>query len=167
MTNPDMRFVAFHEAGHAVAHWVLYQRAPQRITIEPEAADEGGYVESKSPRWFLEEAVGGCVLFPTARMLDRVQREIIELLAGEIAQRRFAPNSVEHIHGRSDRLQVVQLAELICGSDEERFAFERWLRIRAEGLMERHWELVEAVADVLLKRGTLLSRHFRAIVRGA
>jgi hypothetical protein len=148
--RPRARSAAYHEAGHAVADWVLDQRAPYRIEIR----DDGtGYVH-------------------VPERVVWIDNEIIRLFAGSRAERRFTPNSRQwrlRLHKRepkdSDRLLITRQLQVLTKSRKKQLALRRKLRKQADDLIDLNLALVEAVAQALLERGTLSGRQFRAIAQ--
>jgi len=153
------RKVAFHEAGHAVASWFVGHVA-RKVTIEAEG-DSDGHVLHHYPRWFVNDMNSGAT---SARTQKRIEDAIVISLAGTIAQHKGCPGSVRHYQGREDRLNAAQLADAVCWSDIERFAFIKWLRIRAETLIRAKWDIVDAVARTLIRERTLSREKLKAIV---
>src|SRR5262245_24159366 len=94
MTNIS-RSSAYHEAGHAVAHF-LFRRKFRSISIGP-----GGGLILGYPSRLREDPSHAILSF------DRVPQIIDEFvmisMAGEIAQRKASPGSVKSWHSQSDR----------------------------------------------------------------
>lgn len=149
--HTDREFVAFHEAGHAVAAAVL-RVTIERITIAP-SGDVAGHVlhdygvnmneiiysdDGANRQWALE-------------------RTAIIALAGEVAQRRFRAESVTEEHAGGDRLAVHQALDHLAGwhDQELRDAWWRVLELRTDRLISQHWHTVQGLASLLLQHTTI------------
>ena len=105
LRSSTQEFVAYHEAGHAVAAWrlgIALRRAG--VTIVPDRAK--GNLGSVSHVQFVNRNVPW-----RDSDRDRIRAEKLAQLslAGEIAQRRFSPRSVRRYHGESDRMSAIDL----------------------------------------------------------
>ncbi len=165
------RNVAYHEAGHAIAH--LAMNLPvRRVTIRPSKNYEGQVKGGKLPKWL-------CVLLECGdpwdqpRALKRCLEEMIVLLAGGLAVKKLIGRSAALCFGESDLLKVADLASSVVGIDiseddpvllKERFALEHWLHLTTMRLLDRRWETVEAVAERLLVERSLSGKEVRRIV---
>lgn len=143
----DRDAVAHHEAGHAVAAYVLGLTV-DRVTIQPEG-DAAGHVVHEY----------GCNMNEIIYEEDpdrqwALERAAIISLAGEIAQRRFRAESVEEWHGGADRLHVHHLLDNLAGETDQELRDAWWhlLVLRAERLVAQHWLAIEWLAAVLLKQ---------------
>ena len=136
MVSPHLDTVAYHEAGHAVVSRMLGLRV-KSVTIRP-----------------------GSVL------IDRFSRaptekQILILLAGLYAQRRFAPHSAwrsrnqSHPNSGYDFDTVALLIHDEHGSGRVADLYSRYAFAKAEQLVEGWWQHIEAVAKALPERGTL------------
>ncbi len=107
----DREALAHHEAGHAVVA-KCFQVTIDRITIVANGDAAGHVIHSY-----------GCNIDELKNALDNdaeeapmrqwvLEREAIIALSGEIAQRRFRPDSVDEEGGGGDRLQVHQVLDL-------------------------------------------------------
>lgn len=171
----DREIVAYHEAGHAVvAHilgfpvqtisiasdgfaagyvaynygddWqqVVFGRAPQTPEEEEEESQADPEVEAATRHHKLEHL--GMIA-----------------LAGEVAQARFRPESVEEFQGEADRKTLDLVLGLLAKEvwrrnrpnerDTELFhAWERLLKIRTTKIVEENWCRIQWVATVLLQQ---------------
>jgi hypothetical protein len=152
------REVAYHEAGHAVAH-ILYGHPVDEITVKPDPEQESlGHVKS---------VYGGIIqqhcLADDGLQMEMVRQIVRAIYAGLAAQRLFNARA-----GRGgadqDYWQAAELADEFClGND-----VQRWHRRQiaaAQILVKEHRAAVSAIADALCKRKTLAPAHARAIVR--
>lgn len=163
----ERRDVALHEAGHAVAAYLL-GRSIRRVTVVPDGEMDGGCLLSPQPTLALrlEEATfdgswGGFIDLRTRRM---VETEIMISMAGALTQME-ATGAQDHETGAGiaaldaelreriksrtgtdpgDRLivdgdwqKIVLLAGQVSGSDEEAGAYVDWLDARTRSLV-RH-----------------------------
>ncbi len=151
---PREQLTAYHDAGHAVvAHFCRYAPAIRKVTIIP-ANEAHGQVAPVHESIFNPE-------------IDADLRTIVDritvLLAGN--------ESIKKLTGRYDSRGAfddddvaINLAMSPTGSGEEATAMLRWLRVRAQGLVRRHWACVRAVATELLERSTLSGRDVRQVI---
>jgi len=143
---------AYHEAGHAVAQALLPHVAKLRkVSIVPdEKAGNLGSAHSHGEPSFRPDVEAD---------LRKVVDEIVVLLAGSVAEKRFAGRA-NHIGARSDYNAAIDLASYVTGSDSEEInELLRWLRKRAEGFVARHWKSICTVAGALLDKHTLSGRE--------
>ena len=169
--------VAYHEAGHAVAHFLL--RVPfEYVTIEP-GEDYDGRVSGPGVPRRLREALD--LRENTSAMRRFAEKSIMCLMAGSEAEARAAgprqgrpgePSPTVFVRDKTDAGQAFDIALRAVDEDEEleqAGAFVEWLRVRIKWLLARprHWAAVEAVAQVLLERRTLTARDARKISRNA
>ena len=136
MVSPRRDVVAYHEAGHAVVSRMLGFRV-NSVTIRP-----------------------GSVLID--RFGDApTEKQILILLAGLFAQRRFSPHSAwrsrkqSHPNSGYDFNTVALLIHDEHGSGRVADLYSSYAFAKAEQLVEGWWQHIEAVAKALLERGTL------------
>lgn len=154
------RATAYHEAGHAVAALIL-NAIPTKVTIEP-GQDYQGMVERRSFAGKLDEYGK-----PNARERLLIEKDVIILLAGEIAQRQYHARSVRSSHGRGDRVAALYFLEHVTHDPEALTHYSRFLARRATLLIKRHWYQVEALAQALLVEGTINGKRVRLICEDA
>jgi len=83
MSNPTLQETAYHEAGHALAFWLLTNKSPSLISIKPEHETRGRVAHD-----FLLYGVD--VEFNVSEEITRkIKAEILVALAGHAAQRLF------------------------------------------------------------------------------
>ena len=97
----------------------------------------------------------------TPQMRHKIERNIIVLLAGDIAQRKFAPRSARRWHTTADRRAAATLALSICGSGKSATAYIAWLHIVTSDLVEARWKVIQRLATELLERKTLTGDEIR------
>ena len=150
--------IARHEAGHAVIAHVL--NFPVRgVTIVPDDKSLGRMIWNKPPVWFRD--VNMVPLSPAKR--QHVEDRIIVMLAGPLAMRRHNPRSHWKKSGtgygkfmsKGTDFQVAGvLIEALHGDETVASAYSRYVRARAEALVEQNWEWIESVARHLLEHET-------------
>jgi ATP-dependent Zn protease len=161
MTNIEQA-TAYHEAGHAVAHYLLRRAGRLReVTIVPDA--QRG-TPGRAPRWTdpydLDDG-------PWSDLVKvRLQHEAMVLLAGGIAERRFAGRT-DQADTQSDYEKAAELALAISGSEHAADAFLDWLGTVTEDLVADRWPAVEAIAAALLQQRTLSAHDVDQLVTEA
>ena len=154
-------FVAYHEAGHAVVDY-LFGHAVESVTIEPDG-EVGGCVGVDLEG--INEIANGV---DEARKQFTFERLVMSALAGEIAQRKFAPESVDPDHAAGDRHQAMNyLEELDACTDEIREQYWRLLELKATAILERNWQGVVGVATELVRRRSLTWDELREAYQAA
>jgi len=166
-----LKKVAYHEAGHVVAHVVLGLPF-EMVTIVPDE-DREGRVEGLRPEEIQNKWEEGDREDLAVR--DWMERELIALYAGPIAQRRQFPrsrtNGVHQLGGKryavpgSDQSQIVrQCHDLFQGEREVANAYERFITARARSLVEHYWSEIETLALALLERKTMTELEVRKLL---
>lgn len=139
---------AYHEAGHAVAAFVLGVPLKSVCIVPDPKAGNAGHV-----------SLGRC------RSVDAMHKLGIVAVAGEAAQRRYNPRSVRRHHGGGDRQAVVDFAlDRTGGSEEQATLLARLWELQARDLVESRWDAVQLVAKALFKRNTLDAAQIRMIL---
>lgn len=146
----DETFVAYHEAGHAVAafkHRIRYRY----VSIIPDDSGTFGRVlltlSSDDSIYYLDD--------PTDSERCLFERRIITYYAGYVAE---AKHQNIELDSRGDYgadwENAIEHARFACGSLEEEYAFAEWLFYRTIVMFRipRNWKMVEALAAELLKR---------------
>jgi len=149
---------AYHEAGHAVAAFVLRLKIGRRgVTIVPDKErDMLGYVNITTQ---LRERPD-CAT--SARTRARIEAWAVSHLAGDIAERKFTGRRRFGRH--SDLLQASDLLEYISTSVEQFDARLRVAYVGAHDLIEDNWVSVQAVAEELLRKKTLSADEIEKLV---
>lgn len=102
--NPSLVEIAFHEAGHAVAHHEQGIRF-QKVSIEPDAKGESlGRESLKFPKWY-HDAVEGSMSSKVPDLTKaRLYMEglVIGQMAGHLAQEKHAGKTPEFESYESD-----------------------------------------------------------------
>jgi hypothetical protein len=174
--SPD-RGTAIHEAGHAVAAYLL-GRPFTSVTVVSDAAASGRVAHRAPGAWFDPEVKmdGRTRLF--------IHDHVVATLAGPETEaawfRRVAhpPADWEASvvwSSAPDSELAIELAGMLCRSRFEEVSFLAWCREQVlnwtgrpieahEQGDKRYWRLVNTLADVLLARGTLTWRSARQIL---
>lgn len=157
--NERRMALAYHEAGHAVAQLIqgLKIKAVSIKARERSAGRSDGYARGRAFRAVFANSPTAWDIAP--RHKNQFEKEVRSLLAGEVAQRRFAPRSVRGWQTRQahhgDMPQVEDLIRRIAPSDREFAAYFKLLMIQTELLIEQYWPCVEAIAAALNERESL------------
>jgi hypothetical protein len=156
----EIERTAYHEAGHAVASCHLHV-AFSYITIIPEE-DHLGHVKHPKLNNFDPECDN------SLRAVDRVERMILVLFAGQVAEWRFA-NRHNWRGSGEDWQHAVNLVSYLAGNNEVLQKYVDYLWARAKNLFDLPWlwTAVEAVAKELLIRKKMGSRLTRKIIKKA
>ncbi len=158
---PKKTCTAYHEAGHAVAAYLL-RRKFRFVTIRSRGGYEGYLRHEPRKEAFLGEEEEK----PRARSL--VERDIIVSLAGSAAVF-LLTGSHDRAGAWADRHRAMDLAESVCGSGRECEAYVRWLCVRCEDMLkvQANWHALETLAEELLLHGSVGYRKAVGIVRAA
>ena len=132
-----LREIAFHEAGHYVAKWALVGDAVYGDTLTIVPDPEAGALGTCAP---LEEDIDteeGCHIY------------IISLYAGAVAQSRvfLSPVPIPESE-RIDNEEAGKYLKMVSESEEE-------LREQTRRIIDENWNVVERIAQELLKYLTL------------
>ena len=152
--------ISYHEAGHAVAAFVLRMRFTHLSIIPDE--DSIGHTMTSKLRDFQPDVAR------TRAGRDRYERYAMVSLAGLVAER-MRVGRVRCMTNHPDVVQAFDLCGNTCGSDEETQACANWLWERTKNLMksERQWAAVEALATQLRVRRYIGEREARQIIKRA
>lgn len=148
MVSPRLDTIAYHEAGHAVVSRMLGLRV-KSVTIRPGSV--------------LIDSFSGAA----------TEKQILTLLAGIYAQRRFAPHSAwrsrnqSHPNSGYDFDNVALLIHDQHGSGRVADLYSRYAFAKAEQLVDDWWQHIEAVARALLERGTLTGAEMYQVMFAA
>jgi hypothetical protein len=146
----------------------VFQEIPfGRVTIVPDADCLGAVVGYRYGLKFIQRCEMGYDFTPRDR--DRLEREIMSLLAGHAAERRFAGRA-NHAGSYRDRKTAIDLASTFVDYDPKvTIAFFRWISLRVDAVFEspHQWLFVKAVAAALLERQRLTYREVRATIEAA
>jgi hypothetical protein len=147
---------AHHEAGHAVAAFVLDINFDKAHIIQDPAGAFLGRM-SKEPETFVADSVEPV----------RLEHRLIVNLAGMAAEARYTGNA-DWRFGLDDFNWVFDvIGNLSRLADDDLPAYMEYLWQRAQNLLRRpgHWEGVQNVAEELLRKGELTYAEVDSIVR--
>jgi ATP-dependent Zn protease len=148
----------YHEAGHAVAAFVLRLKLGRRgVTIVPDRERDLLGCANIAAR--LRERPD-CAT--SARTKAHIEAWAVAHLAGDVAERKF--NGRRRFGGHSDLLQASDLLEYISSSVEQFDARLRVACVGAQDLIEDNWPSVQAVAEELLQKKTLSAEEVAKLV---
>jgi hypothetical protein len=159
---------AYHEAGHAVAAFLL-NRGPRKATITPDGEALGSVTDMGRAA---EPSGGGGYWELAARARRRVDHAIIELMAGGTAEAHFLGRETYRDSGAlaraaSDHGEISDLMdELAWPSRRQGNGYLVFLEATTRDLIEGEagWRLVEALAKALLDRKTLSASEVRNLL---
>jgi hypothetical protein len=169
VTQTVTRYIAYHEAGHAVAAAVLRRRL-ESVSIVPQG-DTGGVTILHRPR--LPPGTGSASMswLSVVRYSQARRDELVATLAGPVASRVYARAGTT-LGADSDVEEAAKLARFLCPKTMTRDEAEREMNdtlSRAQTiatlLVRGYWPAVRTVAGVLLTESTMSGRRVRAIVR--
>jgi len=162
--DSDVRATAFHEAGHAVSHW-LNAIPFEGVSIARKGDSFGRVMFRKVGRRFVDSAQAGSL---TLRQRDRLERHVVALLAGEIAENRY---SRRHNHNGAsyDYEMALGLCEGMIETPKECIAYLNWLYVRSRGQIttRENWLAVRAVATRLLSATSITGRDAVTVIKKA
>jgi hypothetical protein len=142
--------VAYHEAGHAVAAYLLKVHRIRSISIIPDAETEGRVHHSKPGKTYHPEWDTG------PRTRSKTEKMIMLCLAGDMAE-----NMLLKRDSRNTRLTdydtAVDLACYHCSDGDEAGAYVNFLYYRTRNLLRlpERWAAIEELASVLIERGCM------------
>ena len=158
MRQTEVRTVAFHEAGHALAAHFL-QMDFDHVTIEP---DEGSLGHVLHPPYG-ESGMSFVELTRDER--ERVENSIIVSLAGPEAER-LSTGRYNRQGARSDMEQVTDLVQRMPYSEKGQRLFLRWLKDRAYCMVREpmHQIILTSIVEELVRSRRLTAEQVRNIV---
>lgn len=161
--SKNLRYTAFHEAGHAVMA-VLLKLPFRYVTIVPTAEFLGG-CNFRTPSY--AQKLRLVAQNPNAWDRDRLENEIIFYMGGAIAEKRIS-GRIEHTGSSSDRRCAADLATaaLRYAPPEEVAAYLKYLSVRASNLVNSPevWEQVMLIAHRLLKSKKLTQTEVKEVL---
>lgn len=141
---------AYHEAGHAFADWKFGFKV-KRASIAPKG-DSSGRVFTKT-RLHMRSLE---YMDPSGARIGKIHEQIVSLLAGRAAQRRFKPQSIRSYHAESDLHKVTELLFRLHSKNEVKHVFN-YLETKARNFVKHHqnWEVISDLAKALMKNITM------------
>ena len=155
-----LKKTAYHEAGHAVAAFILRKRF-KKISIIPNPYENSlgrlsgcGWKSNLNPE-FDEDG----------RLRHMVETQIIIFLAGPVAEAKLT-GRYNHIGASKDYEGAVLYASYVTGSSEETSAYINWLLEKTKNILSIYrWDAVELLAGELIKRREIGYKTTREIIR--
>jgi hypothetical protein len=142
----DPTATAYHEAGHAVAHYAL-GRTIRRVTIVPDD-DTLGHLRGRVLH-DSEKLRSGLFEFDTLKELKAAEDEIVCALCGPIAEARFTGKENE-VGASGDYETVAKIVLALHATGDVADAHLAYLEAQAREIVEVLWYLVEALAAKLV-----------------
>ena len=158
----QLESTAYHEAGHAVVKHCLHVNV-KKVTIVPKDGCLGSVSGSRATGKHQLDVDN------SNRARLKMERDVMGLLAGRIAQRKFNPKSYRHVHGSHDLHEAIDILSYFTGSNSELKAYHHFLNIRTENLINTPmvWTMVQAVAKELLLHKTLTGDQVKKAIFNA
>ncbi len=150
---------AYHEAGHTAATIEVNLRVKEVSIIPNKERNSLGHCSGpKAPRWLLDADHD-----VSLRVRDRLERMIIVLLAGPIAEAQWTGRR-NHVGASGDVKKAVDLMSHLAGG-KEADAYLAWLYIRAENIIasDATWGVVQAIAEALLAQRRITGKEARRL----
>jgi hypothetical protein len=98
-----------------------------------------------------------------AEDITRAQTFIIELLAGSVGERIMFPD-LAPLPAEHDRAEAQALASVVCASPTAIDALLAYASAEAEAVIRANRDVVEALTDALVEKGTLIGDEVDAII---
>ena len=170
--NRRLWITAYHEAGHAVAHYLLRFRF-RRVSIihDHERGNLGHLLTYKKSQKILE-LDAQCREFPSiadGRLIARRHDEVVCLLAGMEAARHFMPGSKFRPSARQDVRVAKQILGRFHPEDEAQLVY-RWLVLRTRHLVGDDLLArigIEALAEALIEKREMSGKEARRVISEA
>jgi hypothetical protein len=178
--SPEMdRRISIHEAGHAAVGRLL-KMPVAGSTINPVGGFCGltwasGDLDATAPSATVDLCGQLSSLMPgigesrddLAVEILHTQHQILELVAGSLAEAMLCPATPPLPGAEHDQIEARALAGLICRSVSSVDAYLEFCRVEVGALIESHRDIVQAVAAALIERRTLDGAQIDAIISDA
>jgi hypothetical protein len=147
---------AHHEAGHAVASYVLHVKF-NGVHIIPDLQANFLGRTCKEPESIRPDWLDQCEL----------ESRVIVSLAGMAAEARYTGKADWRFGADDFNFVFDVIAKLNHFADEDLPSYVEYLWVRAQNLLRRpgHWQSVQAVAEALLQKNELTYEEVRSIVK--
>jgi hypothetical protein len=161
-TESSLTATAYHEAGHAVVGWRLYGIRKRGASIIPDLdAGSLGHVHARV-------VLGGRPdVTPSGSVRLKVENQVIGLLAGAEAQRKYNPRSLRNYGHSSDYQRAIDLLSYFTSGNEELGLYFKLLRLRSRRMVDRLWPAIKAVAAELLIKKSLPGPEISKVIHSA
>jgi ATP-dependent Zn protease len=151
---------AYHEAGHGVVGLDLgLSLGRHGITIVPDEIEQ-----SLGSAHFLHQLRERPDISVSPRTHVRIEKYAVMCMAGDVAQKKFCPQ--RHYGGKSDLQEAADLLAFISESSDITKARMNVALRQAQYFVNHHWDLIEAVAAVLIERKTMNVKQLQEVLRG-
>ncbi len=162
MTAAAETVTAYHEAGHAVAAWLLHLGLRRKGISIIRDEDSDGRTHLVHPMRNSKPEIDR-----SDRNRIRAERYAVVVLAGREAQRRHRGSNVRPYHHQNDYQNAAELIQYFVASHEELEAHLRLLQVRAKNLFENDeiWRCTQAVAIAVLDKKQLSGSEVAEICR--
>jgi len=154
-----LRVAAFHEAGHAVV--AFKERVAIRSITIAASRDYAGRLIRAKPYQGIQLDIDD-----TPRSRNRIKAVVRVLLAGFMAQKMKDPNSYRSHHDTIDRQTAADLIRRIAGPKTPDVSLKA-LGLDVSDTLTEQWYQVEALAQELMKQGTLCEKEVRKVIMDA
>jgi len=143
--------VAYHEAGHAIACRALGVPI-NTCWIEDRVPTPIGMVEHPNPVYEIVGERGVTAETYSAEVEAAYLKTITILMAGEAAQRRYEPSSVDGLASAldKDRDAIDELLGFVNATPEQRERMRADCESAARQLVEQRWPEIDTLAQTLL-----------------
>jgi len=158
LRNVSKKVIAYHEAGHAAAHWKLTGHPTTRATIEPSIV----YLGRVDYKCLINKMHLTIDISKKARL--RAEQSIMIKLAGPIAQKRYSAKSIYNYRANVDWLEAVDLALRLNAGEHAAMAYIDWLEYKTTDLVEHEWPIIKRIAGALLRQKTVSSADFKKLL---
>ena|SRR3984885_3319371 len=153
--------VAYHEAGHAVAAFVLGMHV-DLVSIE---------TQGFPPGWLLRGGVLASFNPEGTRNRDKAEKAATAGLSGELAERLWCrqkpwrrAKSTHHVSFSGDRAYVHEMLRPFIKNSADEDRIIKRLRETARTLLANHWSCVEMLAAKLADDKVIKSREIKRLV---
>ena len=192
-TAQNVRPVAYHEAGHAVATWAMHRELGwqghpfKRVLIRtPREILNGPFVDDQGTKWNARGLLeGGHKYFPTHHYFVKgitkeiydqlriyMEANVVQILAGPLAEarcRRKSPNAMLHGGGLFDAEYARFNIEDFTSNSTETEVLTRELVRRAIDLLSRPsvWRAIVVLAETLIEKHRVEVKEATSIIERA
>jgi len=149
---------AYHEAGHA-AIAIHLGLGIRRVSIVPNLEYLGICQQTR------QRSLGRLAYDGGDTLTKRVEKNMMVMLAGIEAQRKFSRRSLRKHDAQADHRNVLEFAFKLSGSMEEALALVHLLKIRTKQLVDLTfiWNGIKGLAKALMERREISGAETRAI----
>ena len=156
----SLKSTAYHEAGHAVLKFEFDLKI-EKVTI----VRDGDCLGSVKGKRAVTSRQVDKDNFGMARL--KAEKDVMVMLAGGIAQKKFDPKTYKRDHCRSDFQSAWEMLSFFSRSEKETVAYREYLKLRTENFIvcrPYRWKMIQAVAEELLLRQTLTGQQVKEAI---